>query len=282
MEREFVKIGVILCLLAMLILAYITVKNKETNLKGNHTSIKQGISVTPSPIIIIENGWELIWADDFNSTGLNVNNWSFEDWAATKNNELQYYSPNNVTVNDGRLQIIAKHENYRGRNYTSGAIHTKDKFYFLYGKVEMKAKLPAGQGIFPAFWMMPNKENTWLPEIDIVEMLGQNPTEVWMVYHRLGSNNALVSTSLKYTGENYTTNFHTFGIEWTPTAITWLLDGKEVFKTTEHIPHEPMYLYVNTAIGGNWPGNPNNTTPFPNYFEVDYIKVYKKYGGYNG
>ena len=91
------------------------------------------------------------------------------------------------------LKLISKNEKFKGRDYTSGAVHTKGKFDFLYGKAEMRAKLPAGQGIFPAFWMMTDKDDTWLPEIDIMEMLGHQPDKVWMVSHWLGNDGTLKS-----------------------------------------------------------------------------------------
>ena len=203
-----------------------------------------------------------------------------EDWAAKKNNELQYYSPNNVRVEGGILRLISKKENYGGRNYTSGAVHTKGKFSLLYGKVEMRAKLPKGQGLFPAFWMMTNKDDTWLPEIDLVEMLGHRPDEIWMVLHRLDENNRLTSRSNSYKGEDYSIGFHTFGIEWSPDTITWFIDGAKRFKVGEFVPREDMYLYVNTAIGGDWPGRPDETTSFPAFYDIDYIKnIYKRIGG---
>jgi beta-glucanase (GH16 family) len=220
--------------------------------------------------------WELVWEDDFTGAGLDPHKWNIVDWAAEKNEELQYYSPNNVKVEDGFLKLIAKKEPYGGRKYTSGAVHTKSKYSFLYGKVEMRAKLPKGQGMFPAFWMMTNKENTWLPEIDILEMLGHKPEEIWMVFHWLDENQSLKSVSNSITGPDFSESFHTFGIEWTANSIVWFIDGDERFRTRDHIPNEEMYIYLNTAVGGVWPGNPNATTKFPTFYEVDYVRIYQK------
>ncbi|MGM0902164.1 MAG: glycoside hydrolase family 16 protein [Bacillota bacterium] len=219
-------------------------------------------------------GWESVWEDDFNGAGLDHYKWNIVDWAAEKNEELQYYSPNNVKVEDGFLKLIAN----GGRNYTSGAVNTKSKYSFLYGKVEMRAKLPKGQGMFPAFWMMTNKENTWLPEIDILEMLGHKSDEIWMVLHWLDENKKLKSVSNSIIGPDFSESFHTFGVEWLTDSIVWYIDGEERFRTTEHIPKEEMYIYINTAIGGVWPGNPDETTEFPTFYEIDYVRVYQ----YNG
>ena len=222
-----------------------------------------------------QDGWVLIWQDEFENNCLSSNKWSLEDWASVKNNELQYYSPTNVKVEAGVLKLISKKEQFKGKDYTSGAVHTQGKFNFLYGKAEMKAKLPAGQGIFPAFWMMTDKENTWLPEIDIMEMLGHQPDQVWMVSHWLGENGKLKSASTSFKGPDFSKDFHTFSIEWTPHSISWLIDDVERFTINKNIPNEKMYLYLNTAVGGNWPGSPDDTTVFPISYEIEYVRVYQ-------
>ncbi|KAB2336726.1 glycoside hydrolase family 16 protein [Cytobacillus depressus] len=243
---------------------------EDTNMENiNSTLLEEQANKT-------QDGWYLVWEDNFDGKRLDLKKWNIEEWAAVKNNELQYYGSKNVDVEKGYLKIISKKENKGGRKYTSGAIHSKDKFSFLYGKVEMRAKLPGGQGIFPAFWMMTNKDHIWLPEIDIMEMLGQKPDEIWMVMHRLGEDKKLKSVSSVYKGIDYTKDFHVFGIEWTPNNITWFIDGIERFKIDQFIPQEEMYLYLNTAVGGNWPGSPDHTTPFPAIFQVDYVRVYQK------
>ncbi|MFA9558160.1 family 16 glycosylhydrolase [Evansella sp. AB-rgal1] len=223
-----------------------------------------------------KEGWNLIWQDEFERNELDENKWNTEYWAAEKNNELQFYTPNNVRVSEGNLHLVSRREDYKGRHYTSGAIHTKDKFSFRYGKAEMKAKLPSGQGIFPAFWMMPNIDQTWLPEIDIMEMLGHKPDEIWMVLHWLDEKNKLTSVSTMHKGVDYSQNFHTYSVEWSPTEVVWYIDDIERFRTSAFVPNVDMYLYVNTAIGGDWPGRPDNTTIFPQLFEVEYVRVYER------
>lgn len=220
--------------------------------------------------------WDLIWQDEFENNCLSLSNWNIEDWAAEKNNELQYYSPNNVKVEDGLLKLISKNEMFKGRDYTSGAVHSKGKFSFLYGKVEMRAKLPAGQGIFPAFWMMPDKEDTWLPEIDIMELLGHKPHEVWMVSHWLDHTGSLNTDFGTFQGPDFSEDFHIFSVEWTPDSITWFIDDKERFRSSKFIPREKMYVYLNTAIGGDWPGSPDDSTVFPVNYEIDYVRVFKR------
>ena len=257
--------------------------SSQNPIQSNTSSTNGGICVGDSISLhkpefenLNQNGWDLIWHDEFENNCLDSGKWNIENWAAEKNNELQYYSPNNIKVEGGLLKLISKNEKFKGRDYTSGAVHSQGKFSFLYGKVEMRAKLPSGQGIFPAFWMMPDKENTWLPEIDIMEMVGHLPNEVWMVSHWLDTNGTLKSDYNTFIGDDFSKDFHTFSIEWTPESITWLIDGIERFQSSKSIPSEPMYVYLNTAIGGNWPGSPDNSTVFPVIYEIDYVRVFQR------
>ncbi|WAA08561.1 glycoside hydrolase family 16 protein [Fervidibacillus albus] len=289
----FVK-KILLVLISFFIILYIILKQNGDDTPFKKNIVLDGVSeseqeelnlVRLSPqkkdSVPTIDGWKLIWHDEFEKPYVNRSNWNMENWASEKNNELQYYSPKNIVTEDGLLKIISRKENYGGREFTSGAMHTKDKFSFLYGKVEMRAKLPKGKGIFPAFWMMPNQDQTWLPEIDIMEMLGHKPEEIWMVLHWLNEDQKLTSVSSSYTGKDYSEDFHTFGIEWSEDQVVWLIDGVERFKTDIFVPKEEMYLYVNTAIGGNWPGSPNESTPFPQLFLIDYIRVFQKEGNEN-
>lgn len=273
---------------------YYTTKNKEMdNISYEYIDpiptvpkyTRQRIDSEPSAaaeqletVVGIQDDWVLVWEDQFTHSFLDETKWTAEDWAANKNEELQYYSPNNVKTVNGKLVLISKKETYQGRDYTSGAIHTKDKLEVQYGKLEMRAKLPVGQGIFPAFWLLTSKESTWLPEIDIVEMLGHKPTEIWMVLHWLDQNNKLTSVSTSFEGNDFSRDFHTYELVWNEQYIAWFIDGVERYRTSAHIPTDPMYLYINTAIGGVWPGSPDHTTIFPTFFEVDYVRVYKKNG----
>ncbi|GJQ63157.1 MAG: hypothetical protein SCALA702_22100 [Melioribacteraceae bacterium] len=239
-------------------------------------------------IFVSAQNYTLVWSDEFAGTSLNTNDWTRETggggWG---NNELQYYrdGDNNSYIQDGKLVIEAKKENFGGREYTSARLKTQGKQFFRYGKVEARIKLPFGQGIWPAFWMLGESISSigWpaCGEIDVMEMIG-------------GTNNDNVAHGTlhwddnghKYQGDHYSLNsgifaddYHIFTIEWTPNSIRWFVDGNEYYQsdiTSETMSefHEEHFILLNVAVGGNWPGNPNASTQFPQKMYVDYVRVY--------
>lgn len=220
--------------------------------------------------------WKLVWHDEFTDDELDETKWNAMDWASEKNGEAQYYSPENVYVNNEQLVIEARDRPYRGRDYTSGAINTENKFSFLHGKIEIRAKLPRGQGIFPAFWTLPETDaEQYLPEIDIVEMLGHKPDEIWSVVHWENEQGEQEKAFNSYRGIDYSRGFNTFGLEWDEKKLKWFINGEVVYETDEYIPEVEMFLYMNMAVGGNWPGMPDESTVFPQYLIVDYVRVYE-------
>lgn len=167
-------------------------------------------------------------------------------------------------------------------NYTSGMVatvrynyetYTHTPFATTYGFFEARMKLPAGQGLWPAFWLL-EEDQTAPPEIDIMEFLGHDKTTMHMNYHYLESGHQQAQTS--YTGPDFTSGWHTYGVNWEPGKITWYVDGiaRKTF-TGNQVTDKPMYMIMNLAVGGSWPGDPDMTTPFPAVMEVDYVRVYK-------
>ncbi len=193
------------------------------------------------------------------------------------NNEQEYYSDSTVGVNPfslsgGVLDINATPgSNPLGLPYNSGIITTEKSFNFEYGLVEVNAKLPAGQGLWPAIWLLPS-DLGWPPEIDIMEMLGDNPTMIYASTHSGSSN--ISSTQPVYVGDT-STAFHTYGVDWEPTTITWYFDGTAIATAaTPSDMNQPMYLLINLAVGGGWPGNPDSTTVFPATMSIDWVRIY--------
>ncbi len=238
--------------------------------------------------------WQLVWSDEFNGTGLDQSKWSyqigtgFQGWG---NNELQYYTnrPVNVDVFDGNLWIVAQRENFGGMQYTSARIRTRNKGDWRYGRIEMRAKLPRGRGIWPAFWMMPTDEvfGGWprSGEIDIMELIGQQPNRVYGTIHF-----ATPSLQHQYQGTFYTLpqgtfndDYHLFWIEWQQNEIKWYVDSTLYFtRVPAHLGganwpfNERFHIILNVAVGGNWPGSPDSTTVFPQSMVVDYVRVYQR------
>ncbi|MEN8156091.1 MAG: family 16 glycosylhydrolase [Bacteroidota bacterium] len=241
--------------------------------------------------------YELVWAEEFNHDGLpDPAIWNFETGAGGwGNNELQYYKAedtSNVCVKNGALVITAKRENYGGAAYTSGRITTRNKFEVQYGKIEASIRLPYGQGIWPAFWMLgENFPETGWPacgEIDIMEMVGGDPvgdrgdhTVHGTVHWDHNGSYASYGKSYALDSGIFADDFHLFGIEWTSKTIKWFVDGIQ-FNVIDITPsslsefRNRFFVILNIAVGGNWPGNPDATTLFPQKLEVDYIRVYRR------
>lgn len=245
-----------------------------------------------------QNKWKLAWQEDFNGNELNQNNWSSEKhdpgWV---NNELQEYtdSKENIFVKDGNLVLKAIKTQKDGKDYyTSGKINTKDKKTFKYGKFEVRAKAPKGQGLWPALWMMPNDESLYgqwpkCGEIDMMEVLGNEPNKVYGTIHYGDPHEQKQGTYVLDKG-TFADDYHTYGIEWVPGEIRWYIDGKLYYTANDWFTaveggdevtfpapfDQEFYMQFNLAVGGSWPGNPDETTDFDNAeFKVDYIKAYQ-------
>lgn len=232
-------------------------------------------------------GWRLQFSDEFDGSSLDTTKWSTCYWWATDggctnegNKEPQWYQPDEVLLSgNGILRLRAQQRSVvssKGKTYayTSGMIASHDKFAFTYGYAEIRAKVPKGKAMWPAFWLLPARKDT-PPEIDVLEILGERSSTVRMTLHYANDKGQDRTAGKKYSGPNFATDFHTFAIDWTPQRITWYVDGQEQYQVDHDIPHEPMYLIANLAAGGAWYGYPDATTPLPAYFEIDYIRVYQ-------
>ncbi|MEL6305170.1 MAG: glycoside hydrolase family 16 protein [Bacteroidota bacterium] len=205
------------------------------------------------------------------------------------NQELQYYTDRteNVTVQNGVLLITAQQEAFEGSQYTSARLLTKDKFEQEYGRFEARMRLPYGQGIWPAFWMLGADidDNPWpgAGEIDIMEYRGQEPTVLIGSVHGPGySGGEAVSKEYNLENDRFDTGFHVFGIEWGPNYINYYVDDVLYNQITpEDVPgqwvfNKPFFILVNLAVGGTFVGPPNAQTEFPQTLIVDYVRVYTR------
>lgn len=217
-------------------------------------------------------GWYLVWHDEFEGSTLDTSKWRAEDAALTKNNELQYYTPEDVFIKDGMLVLRSQARSMGGRQYTSGLVETRGKFARQYGRVEVRAQVPRGKGLLPAHWMLP-VSGLWPPEIDIMEVLGHQPNVVHMTVHwGIWPNQEKKGAMFK--AVDFSQDFHEFAVEWDKDSIKWFVDGVKHLEVTEHVPQEPFFIILNTAVGGNWPGSPNSQTKFPQEHKIDYVRVY--------
>ena len=226
-------------------------------------------------------GMSLVWSDEFNDATLNLTNWSYEKGASGwGNNELEDYtdSPNNVFVENGFLNIKAIKE---GAKYTSGRIITKGKREFTYGRIDIRAKLPVGQGIWPALWMLgSNIETVSWPgcgEIDIMEYLGHEHNKVYGTAHYNDNGHKYEGSNYTLIGGGFEDKFHVFTLMWQENSMVWYVDYQKFFQFNKagNTFNKNQFFIMNLAVGGNWPGNPDATTVFPQTMQVDYVRIFQ-------
>jgi beta-glucanase (GH16 family) len=237
-------------------------------------------------------GWNLAWSDEFDGTTLNTSNWYVTDAKSNVNSELEYYSPQNVSVADGNLVLTAKRESYGGASFTSGKVDSYNKYTFKYGKVVAKMKLPEGLGMWPAFWMLGVSSTPWpgCGEIDIMEMAGggtNGDNTISSTCHWSDASNVH-----QYYGQPYTYKtklsaaYHYYEVEWTATKIIARFDGVQMNETditaaaVTELRDNNYYIIFNLAVGGNffYPviSNPSQVTAtLPQNMYVDWVRVYK-------
>ncbi|GEM_PF-1931868 len=253
-----------------------------------------------TPLPTGQNGnWNMLFRDEFSSTALDQSKWVrcyLYVWDnvgcyKTSGTSSSWYMPDDVLVDDGLLKLRAQQRTVTGSDgnsyaYTSGIISSgKDtydptvapRFAFQYGYVEIRAKIPAGQGFWSAFWML-QANGQWPWEIDILESLGNQPNSAYFNVHYPTPNWDDAANPSHYSGPDFSADFHTYAVEWAPDKIVWYIDGVERKRVTDpsQIPHAPMYLMANLQVGGDWPGPPDATTPLPAYLELDYIRVWQQ------
>jgi hypothetical protein len=236
-------------------------------------------------------GYNLVWQDEFSSPAINTSDWTFESgnnngWG---NNELQHYTnrSQNVFTTGGKLVIEARREGYNGYNYTSTRMITKNKKVFKYGRVDIRAKMPRGQGVWPALWMLGNDIDavSWpaCGEIDILELLGHEPGKIYATCHW-----GATAASRQSKGSSYTLStgtfydkFHVYSLIWKEDSMQVLIDDQQYLSVTAaeagnaYSFNKDFFFIFNIAVGGNWPGAPDGTTVFPQRMMVDYIRVFQ-------
>lgn len=271
---------------------------EETTAAAETEPVTEETTETAASDIELE-GYNLLWNDEFDGDAMDETIWNYEPhepgWT---NEELQEYttSTDNVFVKDGHLVLKAIKSEKDGKDYyTSGKVTTQNKKDFMYGKVVVSAKVPEGQGLWPAIWMMPTDESYYgqwpkCGEIDIMEILGNDTSKAYGTLH-YGEPHGEQQGTYELSGDTYSDSFHEFSVEWEPGEFRWYIDGNlyhtanDWFTAVEGEEEKPypapfdqtFFVQLNLAVGGTWPGDPDETTDFDNAeFEVDYVRVYQK------
>lgn len=268
---------------------FVTAQKQVSITSGDPSTAGEGY-ITP----ISYDGWDLIFNDEFDGINLNQSAWCFQngngcpDLCGWGNNELEYYRPDNTSIKNGTLIIEARKENFQSNEYTSSKLLTQDKIAFTYGRVDVRAMLPRGKGLWPAIWMLGTNINSvsWpeCGEIDIMEMIGGSGGEsktYGTAHWRNDDNEHVSSGDDRVSPDGLDNKFHVFSIIWDETKIQWLLDDVPYHTlsiTSSELDafHKPFYMILNVAVGGNWPGNPNSSTEFPTQMQVDYVRVFQE------
>lgn len=237
----------------------------------------------------VYQGYERVWEDEFDGSEIDTDVWGYDigghGWG---NEELEYYTDRstNSYQTQGYLFIEAKEEKFGERDYTSARMLSKDKYEVQYGRIDIRARLPKGKGIWPALWMMGgNFDEVGWPhcgEIDIMELIGSQPKVVHGTVHYSGDTSPNGGSTFLSGGQDFSDEFHVFSVVWYENYIEWRLDGKKFHSVTpEDLDggawpfNNEFFFIMNVAVGGIWPGSPDASTVFPQRMLVDYIRVYQ-------
>ena len=271
------------------------------------TSLGKALFIVAASLLLqstaADAGWRLTFSDEFDGETLDLTKWRTSDFWGNQtlagNGEKQCYVPQAVKQSDGQLHLTASRSvtpasACKGAKsdlpFASGMVTTAGcrpyeqseackqlkPFAQAYGYFEIRARLPKGKGLWPAFWLVPF-DGSWPPEIDIMEMLGHTPSTVYQTYHYLDAKGVRQKAGGSNETHDFSNSSSTFGIDWRPGLLIWYVDGRESFRFSgPGVTSKEMYVLLNLAVGGYWPGDPDQATPFPSSMVIDYIRVYER------
>ncbi len=286
-------------LVIITVIALLSCKNKgKTNNFDDQKKVKNSVSKINEDTYQPGVDWNLVWSDEFETNTIDVNNWNFQvEEAGRFNDEWQRYTNNsqNAYIDDNCLIIKAIHESdiHGMDQYTSARMHTANKQVWKYGRIAARIKLPQGEGIWPAFWMLganidENGGDTPWPqtgEMDILELYGSKDdgvVEANVHYADASGSHAMMGAeAFKLEQGKFSDAFHIFELEWDANRITWFVDGKQFASmpiSSDELSefHKEFFILLNIAVGGKHAGRPSADTKFPQYMYVDWIRVYQK------
>ncbi|NUO65246.1 MAG: glycoside hydrolase family 16 protein [Gemmatimonadaceae bacterium] len=237
----------------------------------------------PPPPPVRAAKWSLVWADEFDGATIDPANWVVVDGAVNVNNELEYYSPAQVSIENGALVLKSDRQAVGGRQYVSGEVRSGTKRTVTRGNaIEWRTQIPSGKGIWPANWLVNTPcdglngcGSNWPPEIDVLEVKGSAPATNIMTHWWGSYPGQQLQTTTWTSSQSLADAYHTYRLEWYRDSILWLVDGTTRAKHTANVTDGQLQIVMNTAVGGNFDGAPDASTVFPQYHRVDYVRVYR-------
>ena len=253
-------------------------------------SAAEAVSESESTPIVVPEGWTLVWHDEFDGDAIDEANWTYDIGAGGwGNGEAQYYTdrPENARIEDGMLVIEARQERFEESYYTSARLKSEGLQEFQYGRIEARLRVPAGRGLWPAFWMLGSNfsEVGWPDsgEIDIMEYLGREPDLIFGTIHGPGYAGALGLSNWNRQDYDIADDFHTYAVEWDEDGFTWFYDGEAYgsyvradIGEREWPFDQPFFIILNLALGGQFPGPIGLDVVFPKQYLVDYVRVFQQ------
>jgi beta-glucanase (GH16 family) len=282
-RRSVAALSLALIALAVVVSCKPIPTGSRTGAETSATVIATASVVPTIPVAALEPtatptkpGYKLVFNDEFAGSRVSSTRWERTlPWGNTNGSEQQYYTPSAVTQSGGLLTITARRENMGGKPYTSGVISSHQRFTFTYGYSEIRAQVPAGDGLWSAFWLVSPIAGS-NDEADIMEVLGSDPTKGYAVLHygTVGNKGKSIAA---YREPDFSAGFHTFALDWQPDHMIWYVDDVERYRVTQNIPSTPMYIVANLAVGGasSWAGPPDKYTEFPAQYTIDYVRVFQ-------
>lgn len=218
--------------------------------------------------------WRLVLAEEFDSNAVDLDRWEQPEGGSGVEEHRQRFRRSAMTVSGGKLRITTVPDTLEPGYFTGGMLLSRRRF--LYGRFEVRARLPRGRGLWPAHWLWADHD---APELDIMELLGRNPRKLHHTYHYGNHRGTRRSRSTTTVGPDYSEAYHRFTLEWYPNEYIWYVDDTEVFRAPVLQRDEPLSLVLDTFVGGSWGGDPDESTVFPQYHDIDYARVWEAVEG---
>jgi len=270
---EILLLLVLLIILPLLVLFLFSQQKQEIRKQAATTRHASG-SVLPSGL---DSSWHLVFDDEFNGRTLDSSKWITNagrggTCTSVDVGSVACFDSSAISVSNGNVRIEANKERINGMDYLAGIINTDTKYYFTYGYFDIRAKMPKGAGLWGSIWLYNQAGDD--NEIDIVELLGKDPTVAHQTMHSTTTDQHQYNSI----GQDWTRDYHDYAVKWQPGRLTFYIDGVAREAVTNGVPSEKLFLLANLDVGGRnaWSGPPGVSTPWPSYINIDYVRVYQQ------